>query len=321
MGESVEAYARRFKKAAKRTGNTIPEVGKAMAFIQGLLPAIYPMAILGGRRNTLDRAIESAKTGEMSAMGYARQVLPEQILNNTIDFNRDNRIYQDMKREKGKDDIDDLADQLCKKMEIRMLQQDNRGNYQRSNGNYQRNNRNYQRNNGNYQGNRDRRCYECNELGHIRPNCPNINRTQDSRSTGRNNRKNNEKNDESRRTNVKEYRLFDSLNYNRASEEKENAHDTDYSSENEYEMYEMTTRSGKKVRSESQKEQDMRRAQKARETRKSKNICTICETAGHFATECMNERCEKCAEMGKPDETGHLTKNCPYLTEIGRAHV
>ncbi len=59
----------------------------------------------------------------------------------------------------------------------------------------------------------------------------------------------------------------------------------------------------------------MRRAQKARETRKSKNICTICGTAGHFATECMNERCGKCAEMGKPDETGHLTKNCPYLTE------
>ena len=97
------------------------------------------MAILGGRRNTLNRAIESAKTGEMSAMGYARQVLPEQILNNTIDFNRDNRIYQDMKKEKGKDDMDDLADQLCKRMEIRMLQQDNRRNYQRSNGNYQRN--------------------------------------------------------------------------------------------------------------------------------------------------------------------------------------
>ena len=72
----MEAYAQRFKKAAKKTGDTIPEVGKAMAFIQGLLPIIYPLAILGGERNTLNKAIESAKRGEMSTMGQARQLIP-----------------------------------------------------------------------------------------------------------------------------------------------------------------------------------------------------------------------------------------------------
>src|SRR6266487_855850 len=175
-----------------------------------------------------------------------------------------------------------------------------------------------------------RRCYECNELGHIRPNCPNINRTQDNRNTGNynrnnnnntgnyrtnDNRNNNERNNGNGRTNVRENMLFDSLNYNRASEEEENAHDTDYSSENEYEMYEITIRSGRKVRSEPPREQNVKRAQKARETRKNKNCCTICGGIGHFAKECMNERCGKCADLGKPDETGHLTKNCPYLTE------
>ena len=52
-------------------------------------------------------------------------------------------------------------------MELKVVQIDN-GNYQKGyQRNYQRNNGNYQGNNRNYQGNVDRRCYGCNEIGHI----------------------------------------------------------------------------------------------------------------------------------------------------------
>src|SRR6266480_1819617 len=181
-GESVSDFAIRFKGAARKVGNNVADDEKIMDFIERLLPAVKPWANVGNQ-NTLEEAITSAKKGEQNVMGYAKQIIPEQTYSNN-----ENRIYQEMKKEKSTNDVDNLVDQFYKKMEIRMLQQENRGNYQISNGNYQRNN-------GNYQGNANRRCYECDELGHIRPNCPNVNRTQGNRNnnnnTGNYNRNNN----------------------------------------------------------------------------------------------------------------------------------
>src|ERR1044071_246728 len=74
-GESVESYAQRFNKAARKVGNNVAEIGKAGTFTQGLLSAIYPMAVLGDQ-STLERAIESAKRGEMSALGNLQQIRP-----------------------------------------------------------------------------------------------------------------------------------------------------------------------------------------------------------------------------------------------------
>src|SRR2546421_9465341 len=68
QGESVESYAQRFNKVARKVGNNVAEIGKAETFTQGLLPAIYPMAVIGDQ-STLERAIESAKRGERSAIG------------------------------------------------------------------------------------------------------------------------------------------------------------------------------------------------------------------------------------------------------------
>src|SRR5437764_13400440 len=47
QGESVESYAQRFNKAARKVGNTVAEIGKAITFTEELLPAIYPMATRG----------------------------------------------------------------------------------------------------------------------------------------------------------------------------------------------------------------------------------------------------------------------------------
>ena len=75
QGESVESYVLRFMKAARKVGNNVAEIGKAGTFSQGLLPAIYPLAILGDQ-STLERAIERAKRGEMSALGNLQQIRP-----------------------------------------------------------------------------------------------------------------------------------------------------------------------------------------------------------------------------------------------------
>src|SRR6266496_4695985 len=55
QGESVESYAQRFNKAARKVENNIDEIGKAVTFSEGLLPAIYPMAVIGDQ-STLERA-------------------------------------------------------------------------------------------------------------------------------------------------------------------------------------------------------------------------------------------------------------------------
>ena len=46
-GESVEIYAMRFNTAVKRVGNNVAEIGKAITFVRGLLPAIYSFTVLG----------------------------------------------------------------------------------------------------------------------------------------------------------------------------------------------------------------------------------------------------------------------------------
>jgi predicted aspartyl protease len=205
--------------------------------------------------------------------------------------------------------------------------------------NFRRNNRyngNRNTNTGNYNRNRDMECFECGEMGHIRPYCPNGGNRNNNRTTyGNNNRNNNQRNygntqreerntdNRNRRTNNRNnehaINMFDSsLNFSRTTFEEEDVLDTDYSSDgNEREIY-MTTRSGRKVNSESQKERSMKQQnglQRARETRRANTICGTCGTKGHFATECQNQACGKCADLGKGIMTDHLTKNCKYLTE------
>src|ERR1041384_5285270 len=118
-GESVESYAQRFNKAARKVGNNVAEIGKAGTFTQKLLPAIYPMAVLGDQ-STLERAIESAKRGERSALGNLQQIRPimnqnlqqvKPVINQGREINSE-EIYRDMRREKTDKDINELTKQM-----------------------------------------------------------------------------------------------------------------------------------------------------------------------------------------------------------------
>src|SRR6266487_3772903 len=98
-GESVSDFAIRFKGAARKVGNNVADDGKIMDFIERLLPAVKPWANVGNQ-NTLEEAITSAKKGEQNVMGYAKQIIPEQTYSSN-----ENRIYQDMKKEKSTNDV------------------------------------------------------------------------------------------------------------------------------------------------------------------------------------------------------------------------
>jgi len=99
-------------RAARKIGNNVAEVRKASTFTQGLLPAIYLMAVLGSQ-STLDNAIESAKREEMSAIGNLQQLRPDQETRYQIDNTEmENKIFGEMKKEKTNKDIDDLTKQM-----------------------------------------------------------------------------------------------------------------------------------------------------------------------------------------------------------------
>lgn len=216
LGESVESYAQRFRQAAKKVGTDIAEAGKAGIFTKGLLPAIYSTAILGSQRS-LSKAIESAKRGELSAMGYARQIIPEQVFNN----NSNNRIFQDMTKEKNKDAIEDLMNKF-EKLEVKLMNQLGNSN----------NRRNFQ---GNNQRNNNIVCFNCNRIGHISPNCPErMNENRNYRGDNRNNNRNRNYNQEFNRRNNNRNENERSLNFLHTANEERIISDYESSDEEEY---------------------------------------------------------------------------------------
>src|SRR5436190_15562618 len=140
--------------AAKKVGNNVAEIGKATTFIQGLLPAIYAYAVLGGQNTTMDTAIESAKRAELAAIGQLQQIMIPQNVNQLGLQNVGENVYQKLQKEKADENsIEELTKQF-KDFKIQMLRN--------SNGNRRQDIRNIT-------------CWRCNERGHYANNCENRN--------------------------------------------------------------------------------------------------------------------------------------------------
>src|SRR4051794_216219 len=195
-GESVEEYAKRFNKAAKKLGNDITDIGKAGAFTRGLLPAVKQLAVLGDR-STLTNAMESARRAEMSAMGYAKQMIPEESLGTN---NTGSNVFREMKKDKTERDIEDLT----KQMEKMMMMIQNNGN----------NNNGYRRKDFS-----EVRCYNCGKMGHYKSRCPEI--------TGQRNWNNNEQD------NRRNDRNYEGRNENNRNYERRNENNRNYEGRNE----------------------------------------------------------------------------------------
>ena len=149
----------------KKLGNDITDIGKAGAFIRGLLPIIKQYTLLQDR-STLSNAMESAKNSEMSVMGMVKQMIPEELGISKIE----NRIFKDMNKEKTPVDMDEVIRRMEKmtmaiKTEIKNEIRNERRNYN------------------------EIRCFDCGKMGHIRTRCPERNeqRNTDNRQNYRRN--------------------------------------------------------------------------------------------------------------------------------------
>ncbi|HVI21744.1 MAG TPA: retropepsin-like aspartic protease, partial [Bacillus sp. (in: firmicutes)] len=323
-GESVEEYAKRFNKAAKKLGNDITDIGKAGAFTRGLLPAVKQLAVLGDR-STLTNAMESARRAEMSAMGYAKQMIPEESLGTN---NTGSNVFREMKKDKTERDIEDST----KQMEKMMMMIQNNGN----------NNNGYRRKDFS-----EVRCYNCGKMGHYKSRCPEItgqrnwnNNEQDNRRNDRNyeGRNENNRNYERRNENNRNYegRNERSLNFLNTSEENGNRQRYESSEEednyeDEYEVYSVATRNRPSLR---EKKEGMARnvqieSKRERELRTNKNRNLTMDIDEESDNEDQEKdkitrqealrRAQKAREgkftCRKCENVGHFTVNCPMLSD------
>jgi len=116
QGEKVTDYAQRYKRYAKRVGNSVADVGKATTFTHNLLPVIKSKAIMLDQ-STLEKAIESAQKAEMSVMADMQQLVPDK---QDVGQDAGRNVYEDVKKEKTDKDIDKLTKQM-EEMKIMLL--------------------------------------------------------------------------------------------------------------------------------------------------------------------------------------------------------
>ncbi|GET61789.1 hypothetical protein GLOIN_2v1843152 [Rhizophagus irregularis DAOM 181602=DAOM 197198] len=176
----------------------------------------------------------------------------------------ENEIYKKMQKPVNEKDIDELSKALeqFRTEKIAMGEMLNEiKNQQRRNINRNTNTRNA----------RIMRCYECNEEGHIRPECPQLRRRNNYRMQNNFNRNNNERrnNDNNRNINLMDHeRYYDNNRYN----------NNEYY--NNYETYKYEKEIFPTLRSEDR--------DKVYQSRRRQNQCERCGLRGHFIRECPN---------------------------------
>ncbi|CAB5180554.1 unnamed protein product [Rhizophagus irregularis] len=234
----------------------------------------------------------------------------EEILKEETNKREENEIYKKMQKPVNEKDIDELSKALeqFRAEKIAMREMINKiKNQQRRNINRNTNTRNT----------RTMRCYECNEEGHIRPECPQLGRRNNYRMQNNFNRNNNERRNNGNNRNI-----------NLMDHERYYANNRNYDNGNYYNNYETykyekeifpTLRSGKKygrdldnediemeiedVPIPPKREYDMKMdidgerkrgfsnkedRDKAYRSRKIHNQCERCGLRGHFIKEYPN---------------------------------
>ncbi|PKY53008.1 hypothetical protein RhiirA4_470985 [Rhizophagus irregularis] len=177
----------------------------------------------------------------------------------TGEYKKENKIYQKMQKPVNEKDVDDMS-KILEQFKAEMLNEIKRS-QPRRNANRNTNTRNT----------RIIKCFECNEIGHIRPECPQLRQRNNYRMQNNFNRNNNNerRNNNNRNINLMNYeRYYDNNRYN----------DNEYY--NDYEIYNYEKEIYPTLRSEDR--------DKAYQSRRRYNQCEKCGLRGHFIRECPN---------------------------------
>ncbi|CAB4439832.1 unnamed protein product [Rhizophagus irregularis] len=243
----------------------------------------------------------SLNIGQIGQEKNMEEILKEE----TNKYKKENEMYQKMQKPVNEKDINDISKQL-EQFKAEMLNKVRRS--------QPRGNANRNTNTGNTI---IMRCFECNEVGHIRPECPQLRQRNNYRTQNNFNRNNNNErrnNNNNRNINLMDYeRYYDNNKY----------YDDEYY--NDYEIYNYekeiypTLRSGKKYGRDSindydkieiedvpippKREYDIKMdiddekrggfstkedRDKAYQARRRYNRCERCGLTGHFIKDCQN---------------------------------
>ncbi|GBC43016.2 hypothetical protein GLOIN_2v1847961 [Rhizophagus irregularis DAOM 181602=DAOM 197198] len=321
--ESVEEYTRRFRSILRiaTRGQALHDMYQVNYYIQGLEPTLGYQVRRSSPTN-LNDAINTARREEeakneliMKTTGVNIEQIRqekniEEILKEETNKKEENEIYKKMQKPVNEKDIDELSKALEQFRAEKIAMEETLNeikNQQRRNINRNTNTRNA----------RIMRCYECNEVGHIRPECPQLRQRNNYRTQNNFNRNNNERrnnNNNNRNINLMDHeRYYDNNRYN----------DNEYYNNHEIYNYEKeifpTLRSGRKygrdldndynemeiedVPIPPKREYDMKMdidgerkggfsnkedRDKAYQSRRRHNRCERCGVTGHFIRECPN---------------------------------
>ncbi|EXX52954.1 hypothetical protein GLOIN_2v1847961 [Rhizophagus irregularis DAOM 181602=DAOM 197198] len=220
--ESIEEYTRKFRSILRiaTRDQALHNMYQVNYYIQGLEPTLGYQVRRSSPTN-LNDAINIARREEeakneliMKTTGVNIEQIRqekniEEILKEETNKKEENEIYKKMQKPVNEKDIDELSKALeqFRAEKIAMGEMLNEiKNQQRRNINKNTNTRNA----------RIMRCYECNEVGHIRPECPQLRQRNNYRMQNNFNRNNNERRNDNRNINLMDHeRYYDNnRNYN-----------------------------------------------------------------------------------------------------------
>ncbi|CAB4403278.1 unnamed protein product [Rhizophagus irregularis] len=312
--ESVTGYVTRFRNMVKKAGGdaAVPAGSQKRIFMKGL-SLEYIRGVYATRPANLNEAITAARNQETGIKAVAARFSGKEIVEEknieeimkeeTNKYKKENEIYKKMQKPVNEKDINDMS-KMLEQFKAEILNGIER-NQPRGNVNRNTNTRNA----------RIIRCFECNEEGHIRPECPQLRQKNNYRTQNNFNRNNN--NERRNNNNNRNINLMDYERYNNNNRYNDNEYYNNYNNY-EKEMY-PTLRSGRTYNRDinndynemeiedvpipPKREYDMKMdidgkrkggfsnkedRDKAYQSRRRYNQCKKCGLRGHFRRECPN---------------------------------